>query len=383
MSEDRSEALSLVAEAVAGKCRLSVACRELGLNPRTVQRWRARGSDGGEDRRHGPKAAPKQKLSAEEREAVLAVANSPEFRNSSPKQIVPALADRGEYLASESTFYRLLHEEDQMAHRGKARPRMAHRPHELVATGPNQVWSWDITYLPSPVRGSYFYLYLFLDVWSRRIMKAVVLAEESTEHAARLLVDACHEHGVEPDVLTLHSDNGGPMRGATMLATMQMLGIIPSFSRPSVSDDNPYSEALFRTLKYVPSYPRRPFESLDAAWAWVERFVAWYNGEHRHSAIGFVTPDERHTGRDVAVLLARRALYEHARQRAPRRWSRQPRTWDAPRAVTLNPHSLSTGARATAELRCGAQPSTSTVPLVAPVPDSSDLRHREPTDVAA
>jgi len=382
VSEARGEALSLVAQAVGAGCRVAVACRELGLHPRTVQRWRA-APKGGVDRRCGPKSTPKQRLSSAERQAVLAVANSPEFRNCSPKQIVPALADRGEYLASESTFYRLLHEADQMAHRGMARPRTVHRPEEVIATGPNQVWSWDITYLRASVRGAYYYLYLFVDVWSRRIMKAMVLAEESAEHAAQLLAEACQEHGIEPDALTLHSDNGGPMKGATMLATMQTLGIIPSFSRPSVSDDNPYSEALFRTLKYVPSYPRKPFDSVDAAWAWVERFVAWYNGKHRHSAIGFVTPDERHAGHDIAVLHARREVYDRARQRAPERWSGNVRQWRAPAQVALNPRDLSTRARAAAALRCGAQPTTSMVPLQAPLQGSTKPRHHDRTGIAA
>ena len=280
-------------------------------------------------------------------------------------RFVPRLADRGEYVASESTFYRVLRAEGLMAHRGPSKPRTVQRPEELVATGPNEVWSWDITYLPAGARGTFFYLYLFVDVWSRRIMKAVVLGEESAEHAARLLADACAEHDVQPQILTLHSDNGGPMKGSTMLATMQTLGVVPSFSRPSVSNDNPYSEALFRTLKYVPSYPRKPFESIDAAWAWVERFVDWYNCEHRHSAIGFVAPDERHRGHDVRVLLARRDVYAAARRRHPARSSRHPRHWNAPAAVSLNLRDRQTSARAAEGLRIGAPPTTSMVPAPA------------------
>src|SRR5690606_32190664 len=139
--------------------------------------------------------------------------------------------------------------------------------------------------------------------------------------------------------------------GSTMLATMQALGVVPSFSRPSVSDDNPFSEALFRTLKYAPAYPRRPFESIAAAWAWAERFVAWYNHEHRHSAVGFVTPDQRHRGDDLDVLAARRAVYESARQRNPARWSGRTREWDAPAIVPLNPREPETRARAAASRR--------------------------------
>jgi putative transposase len=253
----------------------------------------------------------------------------------------------------------------------------------VVATGPNQVWSWDITYLPSAMRGKFYYLYLFVDVWSRRIMKAVVHAEESADLAATLLCEAWREHGIGPGELTVHSDNGGPMTGATMLATMQSLGIVPSFSRPSVSDDNPFSEALFKTLKYVPSYPRKPFASVEAAWAWVERFVAWYNGEHRHSAIGFVTPDERHSGVDVDVLLARRRVYEAARLRRPDRWSGLARKWDAPALVALNPRDLSTRARAASSLRCGAESTTSMVPPSTSTSTPTHLRHHAATRAAA
>lgn len=382
MTEERGEALSLIDEAVSAGCRCRVACRELGLHPRTVQRWRKQ-PEGGRDARRGPHTAPRQKLSAEERAEVLDVANSPEFRNLSPKQIVPRLADRGEYVASESTFYRVLHAEQQMAHRGSAKPATSKRPEELIAAGPNQVWSWDITYLPGPVRGEFYYLYLFVDVWSRRIMKAVVHSDDSNEFAAELILQACREYGIEPETLTLHADNGGAMKGSTMLATMQSLGIVPSFSRPSVSDDNPYSEALFRTLKHVPFYPRKPFASLDAAWAWVERFVAWYNGEHCHSAIGFVTPDERHAGKDVAVLRARRHVYERARHQHPERWARAIRKWDAPALVALNPRELSTRARAASSLRCGAESATSMVPSTTPSSDATRRRHHASTRAAA
>ena len=355
MSE-RDESLSLVEEAVRAGARRAVACREVGLDARTVQRWRKSNTG---DRRRGPKTKPAQALSSAEREHVLEVANSPEFRDASPKFIVPTLADRGEYVASESTFYRVLREADALAHRGRAKPRKVTRPAEVVASKPCEVWSWDITYLPSAVRGRFFYLYLFVDVWSRRIMRAEVHENECAELAATAFASACREHVVTPDTLTLHSDNGGPMKGATMLATLRDLGVVPSFSRPSVSDDNPFSESLFRTLKYVPSYPRKPFASRDAAWAWVERFVAWYNFEHLHSAIGFVTPDQRHRSEDVRVFTARRAVYEAARARHPARWSRATRAWDAPALVPLNPRDASTRARAASVLRSGAHSTTS------------------------
>ena len=204
------------------------------------------------------------------------------------------------------------------------------------ATGPNQVWSWDITYLLSPVCGVFFYLYLIVDIWSRRIMGWAVHTEESQEHAAALIAAAAKAASVDAGMLVLHADNGGPMRGGTMLAMLRGLGITPSFSRPRVSDDNPFSEALFRTLKYVPNYPRRPFENAAAARAWVERFVGWYNGEHLHSGIGFVTPDARHEGKDATQLEGRRAVYERAREEQPSRWSGRTRRWDRPEEVKLN-----------------------------------------------
>lgn len=364
MSEERTESLALVDEAVRGGCRLAAACRELGLTARTVQRWR-RDPGGGEDLRRGPNTKPANALSEAERDEIVRLSTAPELRNLSPKQIVPRLADQGVYVASESTFIRVLRQKGLLTPRGAAKARSTVRPEEIVGQGPNEVWSWDITYLPASVKGTFYYLYLFVDVWSRRIMKAAVLPEESSDNAATLLNAARAEHGILPGTLRLHSDNGSAMKGATMLATMRALGIVPSFSRPSVSDDNPFSEALFRTLKYVPAYPREPFASLDAAWAWVERFVAWYNHEHLHSSIGFVTPDQRHRGTDRAVLAARRRLYESARKNNPARWSTRTREWDAPALVPLNPREPDTRARAAASRRIGATASTSMAPTEA------------------
>ena len=216
-------------------------------------------------------------------------------------------------------------------------PTERYKPKEHVATGPNQVWSWDITYLRTPVKGLFFYLYLYVDVWSRKIVGARVELEENGQFAADLLDELCATSGVEPAALVVHQDNGAPMKGSTFKATMERLGITPSFSRPHVSDDNPYSEALFRTLKYCPSYPRQPFADLDAARAWVKQFIAWYNHRHLHSGIGFVTPADRHHGRASAILSCRRRVYKLARKRHPQRWARTTRTWDAPDTVRLNP----------------------------------------------
>lgn len=268
---------TLVEAAVTAGARRWKACEMLGLAVRTLERW---GEDA-EDGRHGPKGVPANKLTAAERQRIVEVATSVEFRDESPKQIVPCLADRGEYLASESTMYRVLHAEDMQHRRGPTRP-PRHRPREYVADGPWQVASWDITYLRRHLRGAFFYLYLVTDVWSRKILGWEVHEAESDELSSALIQRIRDEAGPEVELVgwVLHADNGGPMKGATMLATMQRLGVVASFSRPSVSNDNPFSESLFRTMKYVPEYPRDGFATLETARAWVAAFVAWYNHDH-------------------------------------------------------------------------------------------------------
>ena len=324
----------LVEEAVASGARLEAACDVIGLSVRTLQRWVTSAEDG----RRGPRRTPANRLSETERRNIVAIATSPEFRDQSPKQIVPRLADRGIYVASESTFYRVLHELDMQHSRGRARP-PSPRPREHVADGPWQVASWDITYLRSHVRGQFFYLYLVEDVWSRKILGWEVHDSQLDEHAAalveRIRVSECPDADLSGWVL--HSDNGGPMKGSTMLATLQRLGIMPSFSRPRVSDDNAFAESLFRTLKYCPEFPTSGFADIAAARAWVARFVTWYNDEHQHSGIGFVAPSDRHAGRDVAILAARRKVYAKAQRRHPERWASPPRAWSRPNTVTLNP----------------------------------------------
>lgn len=334
--EERRRVLELIEEAVASGARQSAACEELGIDTRTLQRWRGRPEDG----RCGPKTEPHNALSASERELVLRVLTSERFRGESPRQIVPKLADEGVYVASESTMYRLLHKEGLLAHRGRSRPATHHRPPELVARAANTVWSWDITYLRAPVRGSFFYLYLIEDVYSRSIVGWAVLEEESADAAAKLMERTCKAIDVDCEGLHLHSDNGGPMKGATMLATLQRLGVVASFSRPRVSDDNPYSEALFRTLKYRPGFPNRPFRDIQEARDWVSSFVRWYNTQHLHSALNFVTPEDRYDGRDKAILAARHRVYQRAKKQHPKRWSRETRNWSPAPAAVLNPHQV-------------------------------------------
>jgi transposase InsO family protein len=326
--------VELIEEAVSSGARRWKACALLGLSLRTLQRW---GKEPGEDQRKGPLSAPTNKLTESEQREVIQVANSREFRDVPPSQVVPRLADQGRYVASESTFYRLLHADGLMAFREPSKQRTPREVPVLDATAANQVWSWDITYLKSSRHGTFYYLYLAVDIWSRKIVGWEVHEEESMHLAAHFIDGSCERLGVDPDGLVLHSDNGGPMKGSTMLATLQRLGIVPSFSRPSVSDDNPFSEALFRTMKYRPAYPRRPFDTLSEARAWVAKFEIWYNTEHRHSGIRFVTPEERHSGVDLALLDARSDLYEAARKRNPARWSRGCRNWTQNGLVQLNP----------------------------------------------
>lgn len=251
---------------------------------------------------------------------------------------MPTLLDKGEYIASESSFYRVLKEAGQLNRRGRQRSRQkAAKPTSYTATGPNQVFTWDITYLPSVVRGQHYYLYLIEDIYSRKVVCYEVHNRECGELASQLLQRTLMREQCFNQPLVLHSDNGGPMKSLTLKAKMEELGITPSYSRPRVSDDNPYVESLFRTLKYVPSWPSNGFDSLEASRIWVEIFVTWYNTEHKHSRLNYVTPAERHSGQDTAILRRRaEVLMEHRKQK-PERWSRNIRNCEPIGEVQLNP----------------------------------------------
>jgi putative transposase len=331
--------VELIDEAIAAGVPNGKACRAIGLVPTTVARWRA--APDAEDGRRGPKTPPTNSLTPEEQAEVVAIMNAPENSSMSPDKLVPYLATLGFYFASQSTFYRIARAMKLLKARGRARPRTHRRPREFVANGPNQVWSWDITFLPSTVRGRFFKLYLIMDVWSRMIVGAEVHEVEDDAIAALLIERCCLDQCVGLDQLVLHSDNGGAMKGSTMLAKLQQLGVMASFSRPRVSDDNPFAESIMRTVKYCPTYPDRPFADLEAARAWVAQFVAWYNDEHLHSGIRFVTPSQRHHGQDIEILAHRHKVYLAARQRHPERWTGKTRCWDRPQTVTLNRSSTS------------------------------------------
>ena len=327
--------MELIDEATRAGCRRRVACEALGLTLRTLERWERQGL---RDRRKGSRASPGNALSVTEREQIIDVLNSEQYQDMSPHQIVPDLADQGIYMASESTVYRIMREEKLNKHRQASRPARNRKPEPLVATEVNQIWSWDITLLPRPVHGLYWYLYMTMDLFSRKIVAWQIHDRECSELAASLITEGCYIEGVERDQLTLHSDNGGPMKSSTMLATLKALGVMGSFSRPSVSDDNAYSEALFRTLKYRPGYPSKPFSDITQARQWVEGFVNWYNHEHRHSAIKYVTPAQRHSGLDASILQNRHELYKQAQAKRSERWTTRTRDWSYIAKVTLNEH---------------------------------------------
>ena len=294
------------------------------MSARTLQRWSASPSD----LRAGPAGGPANKLNDAERADVLRICKLPEYSDKSPAQIVPLLADKGVYLASESTFYRLLNEAKLLAHRGKSKRRSVGKVKKaLEVDGPGQVWAWDITYLKTATPGVFLYLYMILDLYSRKIVGWHISEEQCGHQAQSMLRAAYLREGLRPGEVTLHSDNGGPMKSVGLLTLMQHLGVTPSYSRPSVSNDNAYAETAFKTLKYCPKYPGKPFAGKDEAEAWMQWFVAWYGGECLHSSLKFVTPNDRHKGLDKEILEKRKLVYEAARAKNPLRWSRETRNW--------------------------------------------------------
>ena len=338
---DRQCCIDLVDESIASGASLNKSCEVLEVHPKTYRRWVKAGVVLVDGRPNAQRPTPSNKLTAKERELIVSTSNEDRYKALPPSQIVPKLADEGVYIASESSFYRVLSAESQLKHRGKAlAPKKRSKPNSYLASRPNEVWSWDITYLKSDIAGWFYRLYMLLDIYSRKIVGWEVHETESADFAAALMSRACLAEGTCRTELVLHSDNGGPMKGATMLAKLQWLGVIPSFSRPSVSNDNPYSESLFKTLKYTPAYPDKPFASLQSARDWVHRFVNWYNEDHRHSGIQFVTPASRHRGEDTDILAARKAVYVVAKAKHPERWSKGIRCMKPVGGVWLNPDNI-------------------------------------------
>jgi len=338
--EDRQALAQDIAIAHAAGARLRLACETAGIELRTLQRWQTKGEIKPDGRPLAVRATPKHALSEAERAQVLAVANEPRFAAVPPARIVPMLADEGVYLASESTFSRILKAHGQTAHRGRAKaPQQRRPPTTHIATGPRQVWCWDMTYLPAQVAGRWFYLYLILDLYSRKIVGWEVHDSDHADHAAHLVRRTALAEGIAAldNKPVLHGDNGSTLKATTVLAMLNWLGVKPSYSRPRVSDDNAYAESLFRTAKYRPEFPAKGFAELDDARAWATDFVHWYNVDHRHSGICYISPAQRHAGEDQAILAARHAVYTAARDLNPERWSGNTRDWTPVGAVTLNP----------------------------------------------
>ena len=339
--EDRRSLAHDIHSAHESGARLRLACEIAGIDLRTLQRWKAcEGLISGDGRPDAMRPVPAHALSPAERAAVLGVANEPRFADVPPARIVPMLADEGVYIASESTFSRVLREHGQITHRGRARaPRAPRPPTTHIATAPKQVWCWDMTYLPATIAGRWFYLYLILDLYSRKIVGWEVHDTDDADHAAHLVRRTALGEGIAALLSkpVLHGDNGATLKATTVLAMLHWLGVKPSYSRPRVSDDNAYAESLFRTAKYRPEFPAHGFIDLNGARTWAESFVHWYNVDHRHSGIRYVSPAQRHAGDDHALLAARHALYAQARERNPARWSGRTRDWSPIGAVTLNP----------------------------------------------
>jgi putative transposase len=311
----------------------------MGISKRTFKRWQSIDTPLEDQRPIVDRPTPKNKLSVEERTTIINTVNQSEYKSLPPSQIVPTLADEGIYLGSESTFYRILNKEKMNNHRGHSKSPMKRPISTHSASEPNRVWMWDITWLGGPAKGIYYYLYLILDLFSRKIVSWEIWPEESANHASTLikrctLSEQTHKTS-KP--LVLHSDNGSPMKGSTMLQTLYTLGITPSRSRPRVSNDNPYAESIFRTCKYRPDYPMQGFLDIDAAREWVLKFVRWYNYNHKHSGLNFITPHQRHTNQAKSIFAQRDKTYKLAKERHPERWSKETRNWSLENEVWLNP----------------------------------------------
>ncbi|WP_052607182.1 IS3 family transposase [Acidithrix ferrooxidans] len=306
-------------EAHNGGARLRLAVKELGLSLRSFQRWKAEGDNTHDKRPFATRAKPSFALDESERQEILDTMHKEEFSSLPPSQVVPALADKGIYLGSESTFYRILRDHKQNNHRGRAKTAVKRDIPSHLANAPLEIWVTDISWLRGPVHGVFYYLYFVMDLYSRKIVGYEVYGCESSQQLADVVVRATLlEGGRAPKIL--HSDNGSPMKGSSLLELCYKMGITTSNSRPRVSDDNPHTESLFRTTKYWPGYPYGGFENLRDSRTWVEKFVNYYNYHHRHSGLKFVTPHDVHEGNHLEVLSMRQKLYETTKELNPKRW---------------------------------------------------------------
>lgn len=336
----RLEVLDLVDEAVANGATRERACEVVGIPSSTLRRWRPRGCDKPlvDKRPEADRPLPANRYTEEERDEMVNICNEQRFASFPPSQIIPALADEERYVGSESTFYRVLKERDQQNHRGRAKRRTKPKASTThTAMRSNQVWMMDVTWLPTRVKGRFFYLYMIEDLYDRSGVNWEVFEEENGEHTKAVVQQALWRAKCVQSPPVLHSDNGSPFKAHTVQQKLVSMGIVPSHSRARVSNDNAFIESMFRTLKYCPMWPSKGFETLDEAREWVQRYMQWYNHEHRHSALKFVTPAQRRRGEDKEILAKRDAVYKEARAARPDRWSGETRDWSPIGAVTLNP----------------------------------------------
>jgi putative transposase len=284
-----------------------------------------------------PRPTPARALSPTEREGVLAVMHEPRFVDLAPRQVYAQLLDEGRYLCSLRTMYRILDENREVRERRDQLRHPEYRKPELLATGPNQVWSWDITKLLGPTKWTYFYLYVILDIFSRYVVGWMVADNESAALAEKLIGETCARQGIQPGQLTLHADRGSSMTSKPVAFLLADLGVTKTHSRPHVSDDNPFSEAQFKTLKYRPDFPQR-FGSREHARAHCQDFFPWYNTEHHHVSLGLLTPHDVHHGLAAQRIQARAAVLAAAYAARPERFpAGAPRAQATPTAVWINP----------------------------------------------
>jgi putative transposase len=284
-----------------------------------------------------PRPSPRRALTTAEQQQVLAVLHSERFRDQAPTEVFATLLDEGTYLCSLRTMYRILENSAEVRERRNQLRHPHYQKPQLLATSPNQVWSWDITKLLGPVKWTYFYLYVILDIFSRYVVGWLVAERESAELAKRLMAETCHKQNIAPDQLTIHADRGTSMTSKPVALMLADLGVTKTHSRPHVSDDNPFSESQFKTLKYRPEFPER-FGCIQDARAFCQVFFRWYNAEHHHTGIGLLTPEMLHYASADHVITQRQRVLNQAFQRNPERFVRtHPRPPARPSAVWINP----------------------------------------------
>jgi putative transposase len=322
------------AEELGQRIGVSTACQVLGVPRSSLYRARQPKAE------PAPRPTPDRALSLEEKVEVRQLLNSERFQDCPPRQVYATLLDDGVYLCHWRTMYRLLDEHQEVQERRNQLQHPVVAKPQLVATGPNQLWSWDITKLKSLTKWSYYYLYVILDVFSRFVVGWLIAEQERADLAQQLIATTCRREGISPDQLTLHSDRGPSMRSKTVAQLLVDLGVTKSHTRPYTPNDNPYSEAHFKTLKYRPDFPDR-FGSLIIARSWAQTFFPWYNYDHYHSALGLLTPAMVHYGQALAVRTQRLQVLQAAYQAHPERFVRgEPSLPDLPQAVWINPPQL-------------------------------------------